>query len=330
MSLIQDIQTIYAEAEAEILRKVAKRIERGIDYEGWAEKKSQEINLVRQEVTESLPRELKTPDEVLKSYKNGFNSAEADFGLKRTILDQIKAPISIQKLVLELQEKLVMGDYRILRSALDGYRNIIAETSTQVLTGVKTRREVAQTALNKFADSGITEFVDKVGRKWSMGTYTEMATRTVVKRAQNQGHFDRQLELGRDLIIISSHWGSCPFCQPWEGKVLSISGNDTRYPSLQTATDAGLFHPNCAHTPSGYIERLTEIPKPQRREGLYEATQEQRYNERNIRKYKNRANVALTEEDRQKSLSRVRQWQSKQRDLIADTGLKRKYYREKV
>ena len=33
----------------------------------------------------------------------------------------------------------------------------------------------------------------------------------------------------------------------WQGKILSSSGNNSDYPSLQEAMDGGLFHPNCRH-----------------------------------------------------------------------------------
>ena len=65
----------------------------------------------------------------------------------------------------------------------------------------------------------------------------------------------QQLRLGEDLIQVSSHKGACPLCEPWQGAVLSISGNHPTYPALADAKAAGLFHPNCAHVVMPYSER---------------------------------------------------------------------------
>lgn len=51
-------------------------------------------------------------------------------------------------------------------------------------------------------------------------------------------------------------------CAPWNGKVLSLTGQTPGYPTLEEAEGAGLFHPNCRHASSLYIpeneeERLT-------------------------------------------------------------------------
>lgn len=211
---------------------------------------------------------------------------------------------------------------------MDAYREIIAETSVQVSAGVETRIKAAQEALNKFADIGITSFIDRAGRRWEMATYAEVATRTTTGLAAIQGHIDRQTDLGRDLVIISDHSNECPLCRPWEGKILSISGNDPNYPSLSSAKEAGLFHPNCRHNLTGYIPGLTKVEEPKPNPKGYERTQQQRYNERQIRKYKRRIAVALSDEEKQRAQAKVRHWQSQQRDLLADTDLRRKYNRE--
>ncbi|MFE2530325.1 phage minor capsid protein [Streptomyces sp. NPDC059371] len=49
---------------------------------------------------------------------------------------------------------------------------------------METRRQAIQTAVQRLTDRGITSFVDRSGRAWSMPSYAEMATRTAVGRAQ--------------------------------------------------------------------------------------------------------------------------------------------------
>jgi hypothetical protein len=72
--------------------------------------------------------------------------------------------------------------------------------------------------------------------------------------AHLQGTANRLVEQGHDLVKISTHIGACPLCEPWQGKVLSITGKTKGYPTLEEAKAAGLFHPNCRHAYGLYID----------------------------------------------------------------------------
>ena len=51
---------------------------------------------------------------------------------------------------------------------------------------------------------------------------------------------------GDDLVRVSIVDGeTCDVCAEWDGRILSISGTDTRFPSYEDAAEAGMFHPNC-------------------------------------------------------------------------------------
>src|SRR5690606_5493901 len=155
-------------------------------------------------------------------------------------------------------------------------------------------REAAQMALNRFADAGITGFVDRAGRRWDIASYAEMATRTATGRAAIQGHTDRLTAPGYALGNGSDPPDWCSVCRPWEGRVLSLSGVTPGYPTLAEAQGSGLFHANCTHSLSAYIPGLTRAPERRRLanpEG-YEKRQRQRYNERQIRKWKRREAAA--------------------------------------
>jgi len=63
----------------------------------------------------------------------------------------------------------------------------------------------------------------------------------------------------------------------------------------------------------------------------YEATQKQRYFERNIRHYKTESKMmSAAGQDPTFANSKVRQWQKKNRELVDQTGVKRQYTREKI
>ena len=64
---------------------------------------------------------------------------------------------------------------------------------------------------------------------------------------------------------------------------------------------------------------------------IYEATQQQRYFERGIRKWKRQAGaLEAAGLDNAVELSKVREWQSRMRNFINQTRLDRQYVRERI
>lgn len=340
--LADRIFAIYSHSESVILQRVASRIKRGITETGWTEIKAGSVTKFRQEI-ESLVNDTtkltkaQVAKSIVEAYHKGVKSAEADYGLPGTLLSDLHIPSSIQRLVLEMDNIITGTSFQILRSTMDTYRQIQATVAGGLLTGVETRKQIAQRMLNHLADNGIKSFIDKSGRKWEMAAYAEMATRTVAGRAALQGHVDRQTEAKRDLIIVSDHMGTCPVCAPWQGKVLSISGQTPGYTTLGEAKAAGLFHPNCVHTLTGYIPGLTETEvKWPYNPKQYEYEQQQRANERAIRKWKRREAVAITPQQQLLAKSKIKDYQGKQRELLEGyekefgATLRRKYDRESI
>lgn len=329
------IAGLYRQAELDLMQAVSKRIARGVIEEGWNEQKLKDISDLRTEIGATVRRLGNMTDEQMQeaiktAYRKGVHSAERDFNAALSAVADIQIPASVNRLVTESLRVVQISRMRILRNTEDAYRNIIAQTSTGVLLGTKTRRQVAQEALNRFADAGITGFIDKRGRRWDMASYAEMATRTTTGQAAIQGHIDRQAQLGRDLVVVSDHADECPKCAPWEGKILSLSGRDREYPSFDSARGDGLFHPNCRHTITGYIPGLTVIERGVSSPEGYKLTQQQRENERAIRKWKRREATAVDPVERDRAARKVREWQLEQRNFTRNYNLKRNYARESI
>lgn len=105
---------------------------------------------------------------------------------------------------------------------------------------------------------GITAFVDKRGREWSLSDYASMAARTTAKQAQVAAILTE--DESHDLYTIPRIGTTCPVCAALEGRVYSRSGMDPDYPPLTLAfgkiapggpddlTNTYLnIHPNCLH-----------------------------------------------------------------------------------
>ena len=100
--------------------------------------------------------------------------------------------------------------------------------------------------------------------------------------------------------------------------------------SLPEARGKGLLHPNCRHTVSAYLPGVSRIPEPQASRGTYEQTQQQRYLERQVRKWKRREAAAMDEQQAKAARAKVRAYQARIRELTAETGLPRKSHREQL
>jgi hypothetical protein len=346
-SIIADeVRRIYSEAELRTIEKLAKYIKKNENAEDysrtWISYKLNEIRNLKGEINEDVIAYLRNYDEkvteaIEKAYKKGQRGAEV--GLNKVGALEVKGTFSatderaVNALATELVGKLDNTHLRILRSTEDVYRSVIGEVSANITAGVDTRRQAAQRALNKFANRGITGFVDDAGRSWNLSSYAEMATRSTSGRAAINGLTNRAKDNNRDLVIVSEHGEECVLCRPWERQVLSISGNNNDYPSLSEAQLGGLFHANCRHTLNIYIPDLTRNvgnKQSYHDEAGNNLRQQQRYNERMIRKWKRREAAALDDKELNKAKSKVSEWQKKQRDFVNENDRRRKYAREQI
>lgn len=92
---------------------------------------------------------------------------------------------------------------------------------------------------------------------------------------------------------------------------------------------------NCKHFQSAYIPGASELPDEEmtvtKNREQYELTQKQRYNERQVRKFKRRKASALTDDAREKAQNKITQYQARNRELVENNDfLRRKYQRESV
>ncbi|MFF0293159.1 phage minor capsid protein [Kitasatospora sp. NPDC004614] len=357
--LADRVRSLYDDAEQRLLGIVAQQLTAGYEAPGWAVAKLQDVQPLRraaQAVIDALGTAMTTEvhDVVAEAYNRGARAGLAELGAltdvdAARIAESTPAGRAVDRLAAETVELVTATHRGILRGVEDGYRQVISEISATPLLGIDTRRQASQRAMERFADRGVRSFVDRSGRPWRMTSYVEMAVRTSVGRAAVEAQGDRLRAAGVDLVIVSNAPRECPLCKPWEGKLLSLDGPDGRREvevehatvdgrvlrvwvagSVDEARRAGLQHPNCRHSLSAYTPGVTSIVPPMRSDGTeYEAGQRQRAIERQIRKYKARAAASPTPEGKKVAEQRVREWQGRMREHLAQhPNLKRLRYRE--
>lgn len=343
-AISRQMLALYDEAELVMLRRVVKRLLRGIDSTGWTERKYAEVADVRRQIERTLSGLVgergRIASGALETAWQGaakwFFADAQEYAASVGVAHIAPSAAKVAAILSELNMKLEAADRLILRQASDAYADVIGESAALMATGTITAREAVQRAVTSLADRGITSFTDSAGRHWQMGTYAEMATLTAISRATLEGYTDTMQSYGYDLAIISSHEDACPICAAWQGVVVSVSGGDRRHLSLDDARAAGVFHPRCMHHISIYREGIThgearDRPRPvQDAGGGYTARSRLRTCERQIRRYKRRQAAATSPQEERVAKAYVSRWQQEARRVIEDapTLLLRHYDRE--
>lgn len=367
----------YREAELQLIDLIRRSLDQGMDAPTWADDRLAAIVTLRR-AAQAVVKRLATGDPgiraaVARAYRNGRGGAVLD--LPGALGDEARAArahvpqvAAMDSLASALIRDIGERRRNVLRNVEDVYRRTITAAVARELGTGMTRREASQAAYQGLVDKGISSFTDRAGRTWRLTTYVEMAVRTVSMRAAVQGQTDRLLEMGQTLVIVSDELGECIRCRPWEGKVLSLVGDDgsravfgesvteeadprnamtsvvaTRDASgelvrtevagtLAEAMLAGLLHPNCGHTIRAYLPGATRRPAgPTEDPDTHKAKVRQRAIEREIRKAKERQVAALTPEAEKAAKADIRRWQGVMRDhLKANPRLKRLPYREEI
>lgn len=250
----------------------------------------------------------------------------------------------LQALINETTNNMRKAENAILRVADDSYRKIIFDSQVYFNTGSGTLSKAIDMATHDFLSQGLNCIQYKNGNIVNIASYSEMALRTADTRAALQGEAYKRDEWGESLVMITYRSSACPRCVKYIGKVFvdDVWGTvgakeNNKYPLLSSAISDGLYHPNCKDSHTTYFEGITKqrtMTKDEENEAVrrYKLQQEQRYNERQIRKYKRLENGSISEENKSKYAAKRKEWQKRNNEFVKanDDVLKREYWREQV
>jgi hypothetical protein len=147
----------------------------------------------------------------------------------------------------------------LLETATGRHQLAIRDASLQAMQRAfargDTAREAERAFLSSLRERGVTSFVDRAGREWSMDHYADMVVNTVAAEAERHGIQNRLIEMGEDLVEVSEsdHENECEVCSEYEGRILSLTGSTPGYQTVAEAVEAGLLHPYCNHDLLPYL-----------------------------------------------------------------------------
>ena len=367
-----DIAEALRKMEEELIQSMKRNLQRHLkeeDAEGfdWAQWQAEKLNSIAryraqnrkiiggyistipQQIEDMIRQSYETGKQqeeirILKAIRQGYLAAAGTAGEIGTGFFTVNER-KLNALVKATQGEMHKAVSSILRYQDDIYRQTIFRSAAQFNMGGKSLGQVVDAAVQDFLAQGIRNIRYKDGRYVNIASYAEMALRTANLRANIQGEAAKRDEWGICTVKLSAHGSACPKCIPWQGKVYydDVYGSvpvpkDGKYPLLSTAIAGGALHPNCKNGVHTWFEGINQPPREMTQEEIdeanrrYDLEQQQRYCERNVRKYKRLKLGAIDPENAAKYAAQEQEWRKRLNSLVKENPdvLRMDYRRLKV
>lgn len=210
--------------------------------------------------------EPETPEKHLLAYQNArvLTGEQTDI-VQRLVMNLLGQITQADVTALSGLESMLIG-----RTEPDVFRRVGLERAAEMQAAGRGAYKSLRGFVEQLRREGVTAFVDRAGRRWSLHTYGSMVLRATSRQAEILAVLTENPD--HDLYQITRHGTTCPLCAPLEGRVYSRSGLDPDFPPLTAAfgkmdpagpddlTNSWLnIHPNCLHqlrrwTPMGRSE----------------------------------------------------------------------------
>lgn len=288
-----------------------------------------------------MDQEAAILDAIKKGFKAGSHAGAKSVNAQFFKINDRK----MKALIKATQRDMLRAEHAMLRKANDAYRKIIYNADVFYSSGAGTLAQSVDMATKDFLSGGLNCVEYKNGAIVGIDSYARMALRTTSIRAYLQGEAAMRDSWGINTVIVNRRGIACPKCLQWVARVYyddvwsSVPVPEpAQYPLLSDAIAGGLYHPNCKDSHTTYFEGVSEPPKPLTKEEIdkanraYKLEQRQRYNERQIRKYKRLSEGSVDPENAAKYKGKLSAWQAEQRRFVKAHSdvLTRRYELEKV
>ena len=260
----QALLELYQSTERRLIQEIVRKRTQGyVDYAELAALRrvrktiQQMVDKSAKYVPLAIEHEFYKGKEARKGYENAAGLAEGAAERDRVaeqLVDNLMGEVQeMAQTAYQSTEAQILG-----RTAPDAYRQSVLRGAIVSETMGRGSLSTVEEVMRNLQAAGITAFVDKAGREWSLSAYGAMAVRTTVRQAQVSAVLTAD---DHDLWKIKEIGSTCPLCAVYEGRVYSKSGMNPNYPPLAAAfgkmDPAGPndlsntflnIHPNCLHS----------------------------------------------------------------------------------
>lgn len=344
---------LYAQAEADILADMAVRI---AHYGYWIPavehqaKMLEEAGMVREEILARLKTLTGRTDRELRQLMQeaggvALKSDDAVYRRQGLNPPPVSASEDLQKILQAGYEK-TSGTFRNLtlttaRTATHQFEQALDRAYMQITLGGMDYNTAIRSTIKQLSTEGVGAIRYPTGRTDTIEVAVRRAVVTGVNQTALKLQDARADEMGADLVEVSAHAGARPSHAQWQGGIYSRRGKSRKYPDFVKATGygtgAGLGGWNCSHSFRPWFEGMSRTydkallkeyqAKDYEYNGVkmteYEALQEQRKIERNIRRWKREQNALQAAGlDSSEASAKITEWNRRQKDFLEQTGLK--------
>lgn len=355
------IRKLYDQLQEDIIADMARRISK-MDFGSyttmWELQKLEAINAERDYIVQRLAETTgKSKSEIIAILNTGCSTAlGSDDKVYRLAgynpLPLAKSP-ALQALIWAGYKK-TLGTFQNLtrttaNTATRQFEDALDRAYMQVTSGGMSYQQAVKGAVLDLAKNGLATVQYQTGHVDYMDVAVRRAVLTGVNQTALKIQDARADEFGCDLVEVSAHYGARPTHAEWQGRIYSRSGKSRKYKDFVETTGYGsgdgLGGWNCRHSFGPFFEGISKPTYTEKdlREinsktveyngqqmSLYDASQKQRANERQIRALKReQAGLEGAGQDASEVKAKLRDAQAKQRDFCSQTGLRRDYFRER-
>ncbi|WP_164507426.1 phage minor capsid protein [Lacticaseibacillus songhuajiangensis] len=371
LDLVQsDAIDLYEHLEQKMFRLFAKYLTRNgvpkddastTDVLKWQISRLSELHMLNREAVTEVSKTTGIAERKLRHLFNdlGYKYAQGEYkrvsdatgsGVEPANIDQLMGGY-LKQTFLELDntvnQTLLTTNYGE-NAVTNTYQQIVKESVADAITGVRTPQQAIWDTVLKWQQKGLdTGLIDKGGHHWGIASYARLVVGTTTNRAFQAVRDKAAEDNGIDIFLMSSHAASREACATIQGNLVTTRPEDFETDTHEHvyALDnwgygepGGTFGINCRHTKWAYVpgvntNGLTQYD-PQEAVANGETQARQRALERQIRKYKQNAELASDMGDEQGKKHYqllVRRNQAAVRKLVKDNDfLRRDYSREKA
>lgn len=207
------------------------------------------------------------------SARHVSDAYRASGGAAATTLRRVRVPLvapgftGVDKRAVDALARQVDGRLADYRDAL-GRGLVLGDPRI----GARAVRDVLEGSNRLVSFDGGVPRVQVGDKKWAPDAYASTVARTGIAQARREAFFQRYTQNGFDVVVVVANGSEHPECQVWEGERLSLTGATEGLPTVDDATAAGLFHPNCRHR---YVVDTTwPLPDAEERDATRAAAEE--------------------------------------------------------
>lgn len=355
------ILELYAQSEMDILANMARRIstyDYWIPAADWQAQKLVEAGIMRDDIVSIMSKMTGKSQAELRKLMQQAGSKTLTTDTEIYESNGLTVPTIRDSEVLT---NVLNAGFKATNQTMKNLTKTTANTATkqfedtldrawmQINSGAIDGNAAIRSAIKNLSRQGIGAITYPTGHIDNIEVAVRRAVVTGVNQTCGQLQITLADEVGCDLVETTAHGGARPSHAEWQGKIFSRSGKSKKYPDFRQSTGygtgAGLCGWNCRHSFHPFFEGSSRAYTDDMLEDYeaknytyngekmteYEATQQQREIERNIRRWK-RENVAMESAglDTTESAYKIKQWQDKQKNFLTQTGLKRQVDREQI